>query len=135
MCCNSWASELGLAWTSEVLVEGRVEGAAEGAAVFLIEGRVEGAAQGAAQGAARYIFCLCLVIMTSATEGKTKTCSMGMMLIKLITVTSKLTRMDIRAREWEGLFLGLRVIYFGWGRFRLDASPRQRCNFSSASHR
>ena len=48
MCCNSWASELGLAWTSEVLVEGRVEGAAEGAAVLLVEGRVEGAAEGTA---------------------------------------------------------------------------------------
>jgi hypothetical protein len=48
MCCNSRASELGLAWTSEVLVEGQVEGAEEGDAVFLVEGRVEGPAEGAA---------------------------------------------------------------------------------------
>jgi hypothetical protein len=48
MCCKSWASELGLAWTSEVLVDGRVEGPAEGAAVVLVEGRVEGPAEGAA---------------------------------------------------------------------------------------
>jgi hypothetical protein len=48
MCCKSWASELGLAWTIEVLVDGRVEGPAEGAAVVLVEGRVEGPAEGAA---------------------------------------------------------------------------------------
>jgi hypothetical protein len=27
MCCNSWTSELGLDWTSELLGEGRVDGA------------------------------------------------------------------------------------------------------------
>jgi hypothetical protein len=74
--------------------------------------------------------------MASVMEGNTKTCSMGMMLITLITVTSKLTRMTVRAREWEGLFLGLLIITnFGWVRFRLNSSPRQHCNCSIASHR
>ncbi len=51
-------------------------------------------------------------------------------------MTSKLTRMAVRAREWEGLFLGLLIVTnFGWVRLRLDSSPRQHCNCSIASHR
>ena len=55
----------------------------------------------------------------------------GMLLIQLITVKSKLTRMAIRARdycEWERSFLWLGITNFGWVRFRLDSSPRQHCN-------
>ena len=48
----------------------------------------------------------------------------------------KLTRMAVRAREWEGLFLGLLTVTNSvWVRFRLDSSPDSTATALRLFHR